>query len=244
MSHPDLSLSLHGQRIVIVGGSSGIGLAIARLAVGAGAEVVIAARSRDGLDAAARRLDAPPGALRVEPVDAADEQSVADFFQRVGPFDHLVASIKPALPTGRFIENDTSAVQAAFDAKFWGQYRLARHGAPFIRPRGSIVFTSGIAAVRSYPGLSAVSAMNAATEALARGLAVELAPIRVNVVSPGFVDSEPSNPQRAQHYRTLAPNLPLDRLGSADEVAAAYLYLFGNAYASGSVVVVDGGAAC
>lgn len=229
------------QKIVVVGGASGIGYALARQAVEAGAEVMIASRSLERTRAAAVRLGQRAGA---EQVDATDEQSVIEFFRRIGPFDHLAATIKPQLPARPFSENETAAVHAAFEAKFWGQYRLAKHGAQLIRPNGSIVLTSGFAAYRSYPGYSAVSAMNAATEALARAIAVELAPIRVNTVCPGFVDGEPPISGRAEHVKTLAPALPLGRLAMPDEIAGAYLHLFASPYSTGSVIVIDGGAVC
>ena len=239
--HSSTVIKLKNKKIIVVGGSSGIGYAVAWEAVNAGAEVVIASRSVGRLQAAAEQLG---GQVRIEQVDVLDDQSVSDFFHRVGPFDHLAATIKPQLPSGRFLENDVAAAHVAFEVKFWGQYRLAKHGAPYVRPNGSIVFTSGIASCRSYPGYSAVSAMNAATEALAKAIAMELAPVRVNTVCPGFVDTESCIPARVQHVKSLAPTLPLNRLGRASEIAEAYLYLFGNAYSTGSVIVVDGGAVC
>lgn len=235
------SAVFENKKIVIVGGSSGIGYAVAQKAMNAGAQVVIASRSNERLNAAARQLGER---VQIEMVDASDDQSVADFFQRVGHFDHLAATIKPQLPSGRFLENEVGAAITAFDAKFWGQYRLAKHGARYIRQNGSITFTSGIASRRSYPGYSTVSAMNAATEALATAIAIELAPIRVNTVCPGFVDTEPPTSGRVQYVKTLSPTLPLNRLGAASEIADAYLYLFANSYSTGTVVVVDGGAIC
>src|SRR4030067_386604 len=202
------------KKIVIVGGSSGIGYAVAQKALDAGAQVVIASRSDKKLNAAAKQLGER---VQTEVVDASDDQSVADFFRRVGHFDHLAVTIKPQLPSGRFIENDVGAVIAAFDAKFWGQYRLAKHSAQYIRQNGSITFTSGIASRRGYLGYSAVSAMNAATEALAKTIAIELAPIRVNTVCPGFVYTEPPTSGRAQHIKVLSPTLPLNRLGIASD---------------------------
>ena len=157
------------KKIVIVGGSSGIGYAVAQKALNAGAQVVIASRSNERLITAAKQLGER---IKTEVVDASDDQSVADFFRRVGHFDHLAATIKPQLPSGRFIENDVGAAVAAFDAKFWGQYRLAKHGVQYIRQHGSITFTSGIASRRGYLGYSAVSAMNAATEALSKAIAI------------------------------------------------------------------------
>lgn len=232
---------LTNKKIVLVGGGTGIGQAIAQKAIDAGAEVVIASRSLEKLRVASTQLGE---CVQMAQVDASDEQSVIDFFQRVGPFDHLAVTVKPVLPAGRFLENEQDAVHAAFDAKFWGQYRLAKHGAAYLRPKGSIVLTSGIASCRAYPGYSAISAMNAAIEALTKAIAIELAPIRVNCVCPGFVDADPPTPGRAQHVKSLAPAMPLERLGSASEAAEAYLYLFGNSYSTGSVVVVDGGATC
>lgn len=232
---------IKNQKIVIVGGSSGIGYAVAQQALAAGAQVIIASRSNERLSAAARQLGEH---AQIEVVDAADEQSVTDFFRRVGHFDHLAITIKPHIRSGCFLENEVSAAIAAFDTKFWGQYRLAKHGAPYIRKNGSIIFTSGIASRRGYIGYSAVSAMNAATEALANAIAIELAPIRVNTVCPGFVETEPPTPGRAQYIETLSPTLPLKRLAAASDIADAYLYLFGNSYSTGAVIVVDGGAIC
>lgn len=229
------------KRIVIVGGGSGIGYAVAQQALEAGAQVVIASRSSQKLSVAVKQLGE---SVQTEVVDATNDESVAAFFRRVGDFDHLAITIKPPLPAGRFLENEVDVAMAAFDAKFWGQYRLAKQGAQYIRQNGSITFTSGIASRRSYPGCSAVSAMNAATEALAKAIAIELAPIRVNTVCPGFVDTEPPTRGRAQHVKTLAPILPMNRLGTASEIAGAYLYLFSNSYSTGAVVVVDGGAIC
>lgn len=228
------------KKIVIVGGGSGIGLAVAQKAIAAGAEVILASRSLDKLTAAAQSL----GPLaRAECVDVTDEASVREFAERIGPIDHLVMSIKPHLPAGPFLENELSAVQAAFDAKFWGQYRLAKQLAPAILPGGSIVFTSGVAAHRAYAGFSAVSAMNAATEALARALATELAPIRVNTVCPGFVETTPPS-GRYERVKSLLPSLPLERLGRPQEIAEAYLYLMSSHYSTGGVVQVDGGVLC
>jgi len=229
------------KKIVVVGGSSGIGYAVAQKVLNAGAQVVIASRSSERLNAAAKQLDKR---IQTEVVDASDEQSVTNFFHRVGSFDHLAVTIKPQLPSGRFLENNMDAAIAAFDAKFWGQYRLAKHAVQYVRKNGSITFTSGIASRRGYLGYSAVSAMNSATEALSKAIALELAPIRVNTVCPGFVDTEPPTSGRAQHVKVLSPTLPLNRLGIASEIADAYLYLFANFYSTGTVVVVDGGATC
>ncbi|MBI3611186.1 MAG: SDR family oxidoreductase [Nitrospirae bacterium] len=232
---------LKNKKVVIVGGSSGIGLGVARKAADVGAEIVIASRSASKLENARSHLR---GRVQTEVLDAVNEQSVSDFFRRVGSFDHLVATIRPQGPVGRFLENATDNVRAAFDNKFWGQYYLAKHGAGYVRAGGSITLTSGIASLRSYPGYSAMTTINAAVESLCKTLAVELAPIRVNGVCPGFVDIEAPNDKRAQQIMALIPNLPLARLGTADEIADAYLYLLNNVYSTGTIIVVDGGATC
>jgi len=232
---------LKNNKIVVVGGSSGVGFAVACKAIDAGAEVVIASRSADRLESAVQQLN---GRVCAELVDATNEQSIADLFHRVGTFDHLVCTLKLTIPSKSFLESETPLVGKAFDTKFWGQYRLAKHGAPCIRTYGSITFTSGIASRRAYLGYSSVSAMNAAVEALTKSAAVELAPIRVNCVCPGFVDIDPPSSARSDHVRTLVPNLPLGRLAGASEIADTYMYLFTAQYVTGTVAVVDGGAAC
>jgi len=229
------------KKILIVGGSSGIGYEIARKAIDAGAKVVIASRSIEKLNIAASKLGRN---VEVEVVDASSDQSVANLFQKVGSFDHLAITIKPQLPSKQFLENEIDMAMAAFNAKFWGQYRLAKFGVKHINPKGSIVFTSGIASCRSYEGYSVVSAMNAATESLAKSIATELAPIRVNVVCPGFVETNPPTIARVQHIKKISPNIPLDRLATANEIADAYLYLFSSQYSTGTIVTVDGGATC
>lgn len=141
---------LENKKIVIVGGGSGIGFAVAQRAVSAGAQVVIASRSPETLQAAARQLGQ---AVQVELVDATDDQSVAEFLGRVGSFDHLAATIKPTLPAGGFVENDLLAVQAAFEAKFWGQYRLAKMAVPYIRAQGPSSSRRGLRHVAATPAI-------------------------------------------------------------------------------------------
>ena len=173
------------KRLVIIGGSSGIGLATAIAAMAAGAQVVIASRSRDKLETARRQIGGDTEAL---PLDVQDEAAVRAFFDQVGEFDHLATPGSEAAG-GPFLTRDSAAVRADFDSKFWGQYLAAKYGAPRIRPGGSIVLFSGIYSQRPSAGVSGVAAINSAIEGLARALAVELAPIRVNAMSPGLVDT-------------------------------------------------------
>ena len=232
---------MRNKKVLVVGGASGIGLAIAKQAAEEGARVVIASRSIKRLEAAATSLSYP---ITTEIVDATSDESVTSFFSRIGEFDHMAVTIKPNLPSGEFAANEIDLVREAFDAKFWGQYRLAKTAIRYIKPTGSIVLTSGIAAHRSYVGYSIVSAMNAATEALAKAIALESAPIRVNVVCPGFVEAVTSQVNRLKYAQGVGAKFPLERLGRTEEVASAYLHLFKNSYASGSCLVVDGATSC
>ena len=233
--------NLKDKKILVVGGATGIGFAVAQRALAAGADVLIGSRNSVRLNAAIALLGRGASALTI---DVDDEQSVIEFFGRAGAFDHLAITVKPLLSHQRFLAGDVSALRAAFETKFWGQYRLARHAAASSRPGGSIVFTSGIASRRAAPGMSGLSAINGATEALAQSIAVELAPIRVNTVSPGLVDGVSANPEQHAMKQKLTTYLPLARFGQAAEIADAYLYFFGNTYSTGSVIVVDGGAVC
>lgn len=234
-------MTLSPQRIVMVGGSAGIGLVLARQLAASGAELIIASRSEPRLLSALAQLE---GRVSTRTLDAGNEADVIRFMAEIGPFDHLIATLKPVLPHALFLQSDSSEQRRAMDGKFWGQYYLARHAAGQMRPGGSITLTSGIAASRGYPGFAIVAAINGAVEALVRSLAVELAPLRVNAVCPGFIASQQNDNAREQRVRQLAPHLPLERLGQAAEVAAAYRYLLECSYANGSIVTVDGGVLC
>jgi NAD(P)-dependent dehydrogenase (short-subunit alcohol dehydrogenase family) len=236
---------LRNKKVIVAGGGSGIGKAVARKLLDAGAELVLASRNLEKLQGALREID-PDGraAIQTATVDVTDDDSVARFFRQVGPFDHIVSTVKPRHPTALFADSAIADAATAFDVKFWGQYRLARQCLPHIRPGGSIVLTSGVASLRSSPGFSMVGAINAATEALVRGIAIELAPLRVNAVCPGMVASDPPAPERDQRLLAIASALPLGRLAMPAEVADAYLYLLCNTYATGTVTVIDGGAVC
>jgi NAD(P)-dependent dehydrogenase (short-subunit alcohol dehydrogenase family) len=233
--------TLHNKTVLIIGGGTGIGLVVAKLAANAGANVMLASRSADKLGKAAESIG---HGTRLEQVDVTDETSVSDMFGRIGQIDHLVVTSRQTQPPQNILESDYSSVRAAFDVKFWGQYLATKHAAPHLSHDGSITLTSGTASQRAYLGYSSVAAMNAATEALAKNLAVELAPIRVNAVSPGFVDTEPSTPGRLEFSQRLAGRIPARRLATPQEIAEAYLFLMTNTYASGIVLVVDGASIC
>jgi NAD(P)-dependent dehydrogenase (short-subunit alcohol dehydrogenase family) len=229
------------KRIIIIGGSSGMGLVTAIAATAAGAQVVIASRSRDKLEKARRTIG---GDTEVMPLDVMDEAAVQAFFHRVGEFDHLTTPGNVA-SGGPFLTRDTAAVRADFDSKFWGQYLAAKYGAPSIRPGGSIVLFSGIYSQRPSAGVSGVAAINSAIEGLTRALAVELAPIRVNAVSPGLVDTPifDGMPKEAKDemFQRFAAIAPVKRVGRPEEVAQAVLHLMANSFTTGTTLFVDGG---
>ncbi|ASK33329.1 short-chain dehydrogenase [Alcanivorax sp. N3-2A] len=225
--------TLKQKTVLVVGGGSGLGLAVARLARDQGARVIVASRR------AAERLDAAPGGgdLQALAFDiGAGQGAVQALFDTVGEIDHLVVAVRPAITPAPLAQVDEAEARRAFDIKFWGQYRLARAASERLRDGGSIVLTSGIAGERIYPGMSTMALINGATETLCRMLAVELAPLRVNAVSPGFLAPKPAKVEAAaQHF-------PLPRLGAVEEVAEVYLHLMRSGYATGTVSVVDGGA--
>jgi NAD(P)-dependent dehydrogenase (short-subunit alcohol dehydrogenase family) len=236
-------MTLNDKRIVVLGGSSGIGLATAQAAAQAGAAVVIASSQQARLDAALATL---PASAEGHAVDLSDAGLVQAFFARLGAFDHLVYTAGEALALGTLASTDLETARRFFDTRYWGAYLSAKHGSPHIRPGGSIVFSSGIAAVRPRAGWALGASVTAAMEGLTRALAVELAPIRVNIVSPGVVKSPlwANMPQaeREALYQQTASALPVGHVGEPAEIAEAYLYLMRQTYATGQVLIVDGGA--
>ncbi|ONB52963.1 short-chain dehydrogenase [Burkholderia pseudomallei] len=234
-----MQASFNDQRVLVIGGSSGIGAAAARAFAVLDADVTIASRDANKLAAAARAIDGPRP-VRQAVLDTTDAPAVDAFFAEAGPFDHVVMSAAHT-PGGSVRKLPLADAQAAMDSKFWGAYRVAR--AARIAPGGSLTFVSGFLSVR--PSASAVlqGAINAALEALARGLA----PVRVNTVSPGLVAtplwSKLDDAAREAMYASAAARLPARRVGQPEDVANAIVYLAATRYATGSTVLVDGGGA-
>lgn len=234
-------MSLKEKKVVIIGGSSGIGLASAKAATAAGAYVLIAGRSQEKLHKALAEIE---GEVEAHSIDVTKEREVEDFFARIGPFDHLVTTAATGT-VGPFLLMKSVAVREVFASKFWGQYYAARYAAPYLANGGSITMFAGVTSHKPLPGLVAYAAVNGAIEGLCRSLAVELAPIRVNVVSPGIVMTPayaamPENERRAM-FESLAAKLPTRRVGRPEDIAQTVIYLMQSGFTTGTVVSVDGG---
>jgi NAD(P)-dependent dehydrogenase (short-subunit alcohol dehydrogenase family) len=234
----DAGGGLAGARVAVIGGTSGIGLAVARAALAAGARVTVAARHPE-------RIESELPAARALAVDVTDDGSVERAFEAIGELDHLVCTAASGFPAG-LLRAPAEEVRALLESKFWGQWRCARAAAPRIAGSGSITFTSGIRSRRPVDGTGAFAVANSAVEGMARALAVEIAPIRVNAVSPGAIytplfSGMPAD-VRARRFERMAAATTVGRVGTAEEVAGVVLMLIDNGYVSGAVIDVDGGA--
>jgi NAD(P)-dependent dehydrogenase (short-subunit alcohol dehydrogenase family) len=229
---------LKDKKVVVVGGSSGIGLSTAELASHEGADVIIASRNAERLAAAAKSLNAT-----AIPADVTSDESVAELFRRCGPVDHVVVTAAQ-LRTGPFKTVKMEDVRATMEGKFWGAWRVARSAE--IRPGGSLTLVSGYLSIRPRPNSAIIGAANGALESLARSLALELAPVRVNAVSPGIVDTPiraamPEQARRDMLAKTAAA-LPVGRVGVGEDIARQILAFMTIGFATGSIVYLDGGA--
>jgi NAD(P)-dependent dehydrogenase (short-subunit alcohol dehydrogenase family) len=230
-------MSLQGKKVVVVGGSSGIGYATAAMAKAQGAEVVIASRAGARLDTAAKTLG-----VKAIAADVTGDEAVENLFRQTGPIDH-VAVTAAVLKSGPFKSLSMADARATMEGKFWGAWRVARFAE--FRPGGSLTIVSGFLSVRPRPNSAIVGAANGALEALARSLAIDLAPVRVNAVSPGIIDTpiRAAMPEDARKTMLdkIAAALPVGRVGLADDIAMQILAFMQNGFASGAIVYIDGG---
>ncbi|MBD5796675.1 short chain dehydrogenase [Bacillus pseudomycoides] len=232
---------LKGKKVAIIGGSSGIGLETARLVLAQGADVIIASRSEDKLKGAKKVL---AGNVTTYTLDITNEQQVQSFFEEINTIHHLVITAAETFG-GAFLDTEVSKTRQLFENKFWGQFYAAKYGAPKITKDGSITLFSGVVAYKTMAGSATLGAVNAAVSNLGETLALELAPIRVNIVSPGIIDT-PSRSKmplkaRDKFYKEIANKLPVKRVGQAKDVADGVLYLMQNQFVTGTTLHVEGG---
>jgi NAD(P)-dependent dehydrogenase (short-subunit alcohol dehydrogenase family) len=244
MAHDTPPYSLKGQKVVIVGGTSGMGRGAARAALAAGAEVVVAGRRSEraggptGGDAEAARFEHAV-------VDITDEGSIRRLFEGIGKLDHLLVTATPPAKDGPFLQQDLAAAQAIMNGKFFGSWACARHAAPRMGGAGSITFLTGGAAVRPRAGIATVAATFAALETLSQALALELGPLRVNTLRPGVIDSEMwsflDEAAREDLRRKVRETFPARRIGTVEDIGHAALFLMTNPYVTGAVLEISGG---
>jgi NAD(P)-dependent dehydrogenase (short-subunit alcohol dehydrogenase family) len=231
--------ALQGKCVVVVGRGGGIARAVTLLARSEGARVVVA--GRDSASLAAQYDD---DGITAETVDVTDDASIAAFADRVGPVDHLVSTVS-ARARGKLADLDRAKLQLSFDTKVIGPTMLAKHFAPLMNEGGSIVLFSGVNAFKVNVGYLGVAITNGAVDFLTRSLAVELAPIRVNAVSPGGIDTGAwdslGDDGKDEYFAHISASNPAGRIGTVDDVAEAVLFALSNTFLTGMTLKVDGG---
>jgi NAD(P)-dependent dehydrogenase (short-subunit alcohol dehydrogenase family) len=236
------SQSLRGQGVVVVGGTSGMGLGAVRAAARAGAHVVAAGRRAEHLRSVG---ESDEGRITNAVVDVTDEASVRALFENAGELDHLLVTAAPGAASRPFLEQDRAAAQAFMNGKFFGSWACARYAAPRMRPGGSITFLTGCSSIRPRAGSAIVTATFAALEALAQALALELGPLRVNAIRPGLIDSDMwsflDERAREQLRDKVRTTFPARRIGTIEDIGHAAVFLMTNPYVTGTVLEVSGG---
>ena len=234
--------TLSNQRTVILGGSSGLGLATARAAAAEGAEVIIASSSQVRINNALKSL---PQNATGHASDLSYEANIQDFFSKIGAFDHLVYTAAENLNLKRIADTDLAEARNFFKLRFWGALAAVKYGAPLIREGGSISLTSGIASQRPGAGWGMAAAICGAMEGFTRAMAMELAPIRVNAVMPGVIETDlwngMSDKDRQQFYHSTASSLLVKRVGQPEDIAEAFVFLIKQTFATGQTFIIDGG---
>ena len=229
-------MSLAGKKALVFGGTSGIGLAAVIKLRDLGAEVIAISRNPEKAD----DIDH----VTLESCDVRDRESLSGLFARHAPFDILIsAATGGSRASGAFLEMDLDAYQASFD-KLWGYANCVRLGAEYLSEHGNIVLVSGSPARRAKPGQSALASVGGAVEQFARAIAVEIAPKRINVVSPGVIATPmfgPDSEQRDKMLSAATARHVIQRAGNAEEVADGIVFVAQNGYVTGTTIDVDGG---
>jgi NAD(P)-dependent dehydrogenase (short-subunit alcohol dehydrogenase family) len=235
-------MTLLEQTVVIVGGGSGIGQGVARASLGRGARVVLAGRTLQKLERALLTLEAGERGQAIA-ADVTLEADVAHLFEQSPSVDHVVVTAAE-LAYQPIRDFQLDAARRALDSKILGALLIAKHAAVRLPPTGSLTFTTGVASERPLPRGSMVAAVNGALNSFVRGAAIELSPIRVNALSPGWVDSElwdVIGGDKAAIFSAMAARLPVRRIGQPDDLGHAAVFLMENQFTTGAVLTVDGG---
>lgn len=235
-------MELEGKKIVVIGASQGIGFETSKFLAQKGAVVFMASRTKEKIENASNAIG--PHTI-AKTLDFTDELAVKNYFDTIGDIDHLVCVGSSNSVWGKFNEIETSALQKAFNSKFFGYYFSAKHALPVLSKNGSIVFVIAGSARKAIPGTSGLAAVNGAILAMGRTMASELGPIRVNMVSPGIVDTPYYDwmniGQKQALFKQMGERLPVGRIGRPDEIAHSIIMLLENDFITGAVLDIDGG---
>lgn len=234
--------TLEGKRVILLGGTSGVGFATAAAAAQEGASVVVVSSRKERMEHAISRL---PISAEGHVVDLTDEEQVRTFFRHIGKFDHMVFTAGDPLLVEDIRSIDMEAARRLFQLRYWGAYIAVKYGSSNIRQGGSITLTSGVAGARPQKGFTVAASICSAIEALSRALAIELCPLRVNAISFGLMRTElwgslPEEDRNAM-YEAVSQSLPLGQVGEPEDAAEAFLYVMRQQYMTGQTIVVDGG---
>jgi NAD(P)-dependent dehydrogenase (short-subunit alcohol dehydrogenase family) len=234
--------SLSGQRVVLLGGTSGIGLATALAAANDGASVIVVSSTQQKVDEALSLLPQDSSGFTA---NLGKEIEIEELFARIGEFDHLIFTAGDTLRFEELIEIDIEKAKQSINLRFWGAIMAAKYAAPLLKKDGSITLTTGALGQKPRKGTVIIAAMATAIEGLTRALAVELAPIRVNAVCSGTVRtnllSNMEEGEREVFFEQVGQKLLTGRVGHPQDLAEAYLYLMRGSFTTGQIIVVDGG---
>jgi len=235
--------SLNGKKVIILGGSAGLGFATAKLADAYGANVVIVSSNEERLQRALKELSLSSTSYAV---DLTKEEQIRSFFAQIGNFDHLVYTAAENLNLKTIAETEVEQAKDVFNLRFWSAFASVKYAAPLLNPGGSISLTSGIASMRPGAGWSVATSICSAMEGFTKAMAVELAPIRVNCVAPGVIQTNlwdsMSAADRENMYQMVSEQSLVKRSGKPEDVAEAFLYLISQKFGTGQTIVIDGGA--
>ncbi|SDR09545.1 NAD(P)-dependent dehydrogenase, short-chain alcohol dehydrogenase family [Chryseobacterium soldanellicola] len=230
------------KKVVILGASSGLGLATAKAAAEEGANLVIVSSNQERIDDALKNL---PKGTEGYAIDLSKEENIRLLFENIGKFDHLVYTAGENLNLSSLSETDLQKARDFFTLRYWGAIAAIKYAAPNMNEGGSINLTSGIANQRPGAGWALASSICGAMDGLCRAMAVELAPIRVNAVAPGVIRTNlwngMSEEKKNDFYKNVGDSLLVKRVGEAEEIAQSFIFLMKQAFVTGQIITIDGG---